>query len=265
MAKRKALPKAELLRRCGLEIEAELAHGSGVFEEIRSQVVPPDLAAGDAFNRSAHLGRELFDFIQPPPDMRLGNALTSLFRQLAGERPLTLDDLYRAFERFAMDCHIPEYDKFPCLNQPDSLSTSDNRVGRGYRRRMKVEQKEDWSTLAKRLIWAMDQSGQDDHAIAALLSKMVGRKVPWQTIQGIRRGKSQSSRYITQISEILGCSTAWLATGKGDPYVAKMALPPISEITPATVAMAKRWQALPPNLQSNMYTVLLAFEALSRG
>lgn len=131
---------------------------------------------------------------------------------------------------------------------------------------MEKDEKPDWvglPDLAARLTWAMAQMGMDDKMVAAGVIPFVGKRIPWQTIQSIRSGEAKSSGYTVQIAHVLKVDALWLAAGKGAPYAIAAPMGLSEELTVSAVALARRFQALPRNLQAAMFTTLLAFESLA--
>lgn len=103
----------------------------------------------------------------------------------------------------------------------------------------------------------------DDKMVAAALIPLLGKRIPWQTIQTIRRGATKTSGYLVQIAHALKVDALWLASGKGAPYAISAPMGLTDELTLAALSMARRFQALPPKLQAAMFTTLLAFESLA--
>jgi hypothetical protein len=263
------LERLHLMRKCGLEIEAELFMNAGrsVAKQIGPELLPGDLPASDPLNGGAHLGGKLLHLVYPTPNVSLRNGIARLLGEYSSKGSLPLGPLHSFSNRFRMDTHSHEYDRDNCLMQQVQLLLGDSLTGRGYRMSMPVKQKETEvppGDLADRLKWAMDQAAMDDKAVARGVSHLVGKKVPWQTIQGVRLGTSKSSAYLAQIAEVIKCSSGWLSTGRGEPYANRVTVTPMAEMTPAALALARRWQGLPPNLQSTLFTVLTACEALKQ-
>lgn len=104
----------------------------------------------------------------------------------------------------------------------------------------------------ERLKQAMKESGLGDRALATLVTKLAGKKVPWQTVQRIRLTSATSSRYAPEFAEALGVSLLWLSRGEGPMRPAmgvaesKAAYNALSE---AAVRIAKKFDKLPAQLK----------------
>lgn len=261
----------DLLSRCGLELECDLHFsqnppGSIVSEEIRTQLMLADLASSDALDRGAHLRRKPLNLVEPAPHASLRNVVPADFGKFSRHSALPVQQIDGSAERNSVNAHGEESDKNACLSQQSTLLAGDKPLGRPYVFRMKNDSgTPQLATLAARLKWAMEQMDQDDKKVAADVSRALSKKIPWQTIQSIRLGNSQSSRYLTQIADSVKVSAKWLSTGEGEPYGAKAPtfLGAHSDLTPASLAFARRWQALPAHLKPRVYEVLVAFEALA--
>lgn len=248
----------ELLKKCGLLIEMEIAKSGSTGKQVRSELIAANRTVGNLLEGGAHFRRELFNVVEPVPDMRLRDPTTSDLRQLPSQRPLTSNDLNSPLNSFPMICHGTEHDRDICPIQQTPLLCDDKQDCRAYGASM-----EQWNTLADRLTWAMKEAGMDDKAVATELSRRLKRKVPWQTIQSIRRGGAKATVYVARLAQVLRCNAVWLDSGEQEPYATGMPTGQLGELTHAAIDFARRWQALSPPLRAKVHDVLVAYEALA--
>lgn len=116
--------------------------------------------------------------------------------------------------------------------------------------------------IGERLGEAMKARGETDQSLASKLKRPDGTKVPKQTIQSIRAGRSARSAYLYDICLKLGIRRDWLLTGEGQRDV-----PPLS-VSDEGAAYASRsivdLDGLPEPLQAairGMVSDLLALRA----
>lgn len=248
----------ELLKKCGLLVEMEIARSGGAGKQVAPKLVATDLPIGGLLKGDAHLRGKLLNVVEPIPDVRLRDSTPGDLRQLPGQRALTTNDLDSSLNSFPMISHGTQHDRDLCLMQQRYLLPDDKQLCHAYGTGM-----ERWNTLASRLTWAMKEAGMDDKAVASELSRRLQRKVPWQTIQSIRRGKANSTIYIARLAQVLRCNAVWLDSGEEEPYSTGMPTGQLGELTHAAIEFARRWQALSPPLRSKVHDVLVAYEALA--
>ena len=97
------------------------------------------------------------------------------------------------------------------------------------------------TTLAERLAWALRESGMTQ----AELCRQAGIRQP--SLHGLMSGRYRRSRFAGELARALGVDASWLATGAGTPR---------PDISPEALALAQRWEALPPQARREVASYL---------
>lgn len=105
----------------------------------------------------------------------------------------------------------------------------------------------------------MKEFGVGDRALATQVTKIAGKKVPWQTVQRIRLTKATSSRYAPEFARALGVSLVWLSRGEG-PMRQSLAVAEskaeYGALSVAAIRVGRKFDKLPAQLKLNFELLL---------